>query len=133
MQALAKESQKPGAKKSGALHISGASIASACAATVPAFAGSYSVHPCTPTAVKEGRCAERQQYHLRNSTAGDEVTSEPAPAHLACVRYRNGTTVTQSSCLRNGRTATVATGPCVLLAQWSSQLICLLCAQRPSQ
>ena len=104
MQDLAKESQKPNAKKSAALHISGASIASACAATVPAFAGSYSVHPCTPTAVKEGRCAERQQYHLRNSTAGDEVTPKPAlSVHRACV------------------TLATAGEPCVLAVQRSSQ------------
>ena len=114
MQALAKESQKPNAKKSPALHISGASIASACAASVPAFAGSYSVHPCTPTAIKEGRCAERQQYHLRNSTAGDEVTPKPA---------------LRPSCLRNARH--IRRAVCLGCAAVITAVICLLSAQRP--
>lgn len=76
-----KQEKESDAKADSALHISGVSVSAACAARpLPTFAQSYSVHPCTAAAVKDGRCAARQQYHLRNScsdgSAGDEQPSE---------------------------------------------------------
>jgi hypothetical protein len=72
LKSAAAESTTDSAAEDGgdvALHISGASVAKACAVQpLPAFASAYSVHPCTAAAAKEGRCAARQQYHLRNST-----------------------------------------------------------------
>jgi hypothetical protein len=66
-------SKSNGNSAATALHISGASVAKACATKpLPAFAKSYSVHPCTAAAANDGRCAARQQYYLRNNSGTDE-------------------------------------------------------------